>query len=380
MFLWWSNSNGDPEKSTTAIENTQHEIEELRHELSTATLSPPSNVSKAKYNKWIVAEDNQKVGMEGRLQINELSHRKEVARQQFKETMAERTTECRQQREAASARVREHRLKMQERGQRTKEQTDAQVAQARAMKLAWKQHGARNAKIYGETLRERVLEEKEMQLETRRHEANEYKASALARAQRFADESERTLEEKRQRVQRIRQETAPEVAAQSKEQFYLKRKETAEDVRQSIKDWKVEQMEHRSEFVEKTAMNHKRAVDTRNAMIDERVGLQQARAQDASNIRMNVKEMELHKEHMKLSDEAWKRESHDDAYVGRFVHPQQAELVASSLVEQVANTHRDELAARGSRPSSPGGGKPNWNTFFGNTHKNGFFHKLFGGW
>ena len=57
------------------------------------------------------------------------------------------------------------------------------------------------------------------------------------------------------------------MAAQSKEQFYLKRKETAEDVRQSIKDWKVEQMEHHSEFVEKTAMNH---MGGRHAQCDDR--------------------------------------------------------------------------------------------------------------
>ena len=73
---------------------------------------------------------------------------------------------------------------------------------------------------------------------------------------------------------------------------------------------------------------------------------------------MNVKEMELHKEHMKLSDEAWKRESHDDAYVGRFVHPQQAEARGVEPRRAGCKHASHELAARGSRPSSPGAGSP----------------------
>lgn len=378
MFLWWSNSNGSPDKN--ALEATEHEIEDLRHELQNASLTRPSGVSKAKYNKWVVAADNQRAGMDGRLQQSQLTNRREVARQQFKETMVERTTEYRQQRESASAKVREHRLKMMDRGQRTKEEADEQIAKARAMKLAWRQHGAHNAKVYGERLRERVLEEKEMQQESRRNGANEHKSEALSRAQQFAEESERQLEEKRQRVARIRQETHPDVAAKSKDHFYLRRKQVAEDVRQSVKDWKEERIENTNEFAAKVAQNHATAVSTHAAMIDHKIELQADRAFDASNIRMNVKEMELHREHMKLSAEAAKRDAHDDTYGSKFVHPQQAELVTTSAYDSIANSHRDELAARGGKPLPEGGGKPNWNTFFGNPHRNGFFETLFSGW
>ena len=358
---------------------TQHEIDELRHELQTASLTRPSNVSKAKYNKWVVAEDNQKAGTDSRLELSEMASQRESTRTEFLEAMHERTGAAREQREAAAERVREHRRQMHLRGERTKEEADEHKAVARELRLQYLRQGAQNARVYGQELRERVVEERESAQAGRRNVAIQHKMGAAERAQQFASEASRQLEEKRQRVARIREETHPQVAAKSKEHFYQRRKETAEDVRESVKDWKEEQAYRHNEHAQRAAENHAAAVTSRNNAVDNKSRLKQDRQNDASGMRNSIKEMELHREHMKLSSETRKRDNHDETFESKYVPPTQAELVTTSAYETIANAQRAELEARGGKPIVDPG-RPNWNQFFGNTHHGGFFADWFSGW
>lgn len=74
---------------------------------------------------------------------------------------------------------------------------------------------------------------------------------------------------------------------------------------------------------------------------------------------------------MKLSTEFTKREGHDSAFEGRFVAPEHAIAVERSSYDTLANTHREELAARDKPPREVS--RPNWVQYFGNTHDGGFF-------
>ena len=352
----------------------QHEVDELRHELQTAHVTKPSNVSKAKYNRWLVADDNQKVGTHSRHELAAFANERQSVKEHFQQVMQQRTSEAKEQREAASERVRQHRLRMQERGERTREEADDQIETVRQQRLAFKQHAVHNAKVYGKELRERVLEEKEAQHEARRNVAIDHKAEALDRAQRFAAESRRQLEEKRRRVQQIRQETHPSVAQHSKDQFYQRRKHVAEDVRQSVQIWREEQEYQHSEHAARAAANHAAAVETQQNVVDGMAILKDIRKDDATSIRSNLESMRLHREHMKLSVEAAKRDVHDETFINKYVPPQQAELVETSDIDRISNQHREDLLLRGPARET---GKPNWITFFGNTDHSGFFKGWF---
>ena len=75
---------------------------------------------------------------------------------------------------------------------------------------------------------------------------------------------------------------------------------------------------------------------------------------------------------MKLSAEFTKREAHDSTFEGKYVGAEQAITVEVSPYDTLANTHRDGLAERSMRPPRETG-RPDWQTFFGNTHSGGFF-------
>ena len=88
-----------------------------------------------------------------------------------------------------------------------------------------------------------------------------------------------------------------------------------------------------------------------------------------------VWQVELHNQHMKLSAEYTKREGHDMAFESKYVAPEQAIAVERSSYDTIANTHREELAARDKPPREAS--RPDWVTYFGNTHQDGFFKNVF---
>jgi hypothetical protein len=376
MFLWWSKKKDGIEAT---IDETQHEIEELRTELTTSTLTRPSPVSKARYNKWVVAEDNRTIGEKMRLENDEFTSQRESTRNEFMEAGHERAQAAREQREAAGERVRQHRADSQARAAEIKSEMEERNAHMREVKASWQQQAVRNAHIYGTEQRDRVLEERARTEESRRHAAMTLKQNALDRQEDFKASTARSLEEKRQRVARIRAETRPEVVQAAKAYFYERRKDVADDVRQSVRTWKSEASYRQQDALERARVNHEAGVQSRENAIDGKRLLQEHRRQEAGEVRDSIKVIELHREHLKLSAEAAKREVHDDAFESKFVPPPQAQIVETSAIDQVANSHRDELAAREGQLPRPRQGA-NWNTFFGNTNHDGFFNSWFSEW
>ena len=96
MFLWWSSNN----KEKQELEEKQQQVDELRDELANAKLTRPSNVSKAKYNKYVVTEDNQAVGNAVREENSELMSQRDTTRSEFLEAGHERAQAAREQRGA----------------------------------------------------------------------------------------------------------------------------------------------------------------------------------------------------------------------------------------------------------------------------------------
>lgn len=372
MFLWWSRKAPD-ESAQTAIEEEQHEIEDLKQELGSAVgLTRPSIVSKAKYNKWVVAEDNRNVGSTMREEHAGLVSQRDESRTEFLEATHERTNQTRQQREAASERVRQHRAAMQARGRNIKSQRGEAEATARTAKEQYLQYGQRNAQIYGTEQMERLRESRSERDEERRRNAMMQKQAMQDRAEQFQEATARQISERRDRVARIRHETNPEVAESSKQYFKHTRKLVADDVRESVCEWKKETQANFETALGHAKVNKQCAEETRKNAIDGKKLLVEERRRQAGEMRDSIKQIELHKEHMKLSTEYTKREGHDTTFESRFVPAEQAIAVEISSYDQIANTHREELAKRAGQPRVETG-RPAWNTFFGNTHDGGFF-------
>ena len=376
MFLWWQKRTEEP--AQVAIEEAQHEIEELKHELSsTVGLTRPSIVSKAKYNKWVVAEDNRNVGAQVREEHAGLISQRDETRNEFLEATHERTNLTRQQREAAAERVRAHRAAMQARGRELKSRREDQETTARTAKEQYLQYGQRNAQIHGTELRERLLESRAEKDEERRRNAQSLKQAQLERAEQFQEMTARQISERRDRVARIRSETTGEAVEASKQYFIQSRKAVADDVRESVTAWKTEVSANFQQALAHAKVQRQAAEETRRNVIDGKKILTEERKRQAGEVRDSIKQIELHKEHLKLSSEFSKREGHDATFESRFVPAEQAIAVEISTYEQVATSHRDELAKRADKPRAEITGRPAWNTFFGNPHDGGFFKLWF---
>lgn len=371
MFLWWTKKKEEADVLAD-IEQAKHEIDDIRQDLTSAQLVRPSPVSKAKYSKWAVAEGNRKVGDSMRDQHDGLMSQRRETREEFIDAMHGRTEAAKEQREAAAERVRQHRANMAERGKQVKSLTNNQMTSKQDLRDQYKQEGARNAQIHGVELRERLVESRAERDEARRLAAQREKQAMFERAEAFQDATSRDIEAKRERVARIREQTRPQVAEESKQMFYYGRKAVADDVRESVGEWKKEQQANYMSALLRARSNRKSAQDTRKSAFDEKISLQESRRSDATAIRNNIKQIELHREHMKLSEEFTKREVHDEAFENKFVDSDDAAIVQSSSYDTLANQHRDgldpdEIANR------PADGRGNWMQWFGNPNDDGFF-------
>jgi len=380
MFLWWSPYNKKKASPQADPEQTQRDIDVLADELSSATLARPSPVSKAKYNKWAVVETNRQVGDQMRSDGDDLNSQRRSMRSQFLQEGNQRAQAAREQREAASERVRQYREYNASRGAHGKAIQQESKRMTEENKAAWQEHGARTAMVQGVEQRERVIESRAEREEARRLAASQHKQGIAERQAGFREATKKQIMEKRSRVARIRAETKPEVAAASKEHFFSRRKEVADDVRQSVRDWRVEQHYRKEEALARARENHDMAVSAQSGAIDQQTILQEMRRQQASQMRDDIKSIEQRKEITRLTQEMVKRGVHDESYEGKFVEQDAAELVVSSAYDTLANIHRENMPEPNLEDGGFGTG--NWIRFFGSTTArlhDGFFNSFFGG-
>ena len=291
MFLWWSKKKDESVKE--AIEEEQHEVDDLKQELNTASLSRPSAVSRAKFSKWAVAEDNRLIGNAMRQEHEGLVTQREETRNEFMEASEKRTQQFRQQREAAAKRVQEHRAAMQERGRQLKGTMSDRQGTLRAAREAYQRYSQDQARIYGAETRERMLERRAEEEESRRLAARNLKFEMMERQQAFKEQHDQLISERRDRVDRIRKETHPDAAVSARQYFIDQRKAIADDVRESVCEWKKETAANFQVALDHAKLNKQDADETRKRVIDGRALLVEQRRQDASEMRDCIKQVRL---------------------------------------------------------------------------------------
>ena len=373
MFLWWRITKKDEPEP----EELEKEIEELKAELQTSALTRPSNVSKGKYNKWLVAEDNKGIGGAVRQEVQELATQREETRNEFLEQGHERAQNARDQREAAAERVKQHKKAMQEKGKQVVAEMNKGRTTARERRDEYQQHATRINQQYGAEQRERLHESIAAKEERRREAAQNVKQAMIDRAEAYQDMTQRQMEEKRERVARIREETNGHGFVEGKKHFQNVNQRNASDVRESIGEWMREKEANKRTVLMEARLKRFEAQEAFKRAVDGKKILEEKRKQDAGEMREGLRMCQLHKEQMKLSAEFQRRERHDDAFETGFVAPEQAITVEISAYETIATTHRTELSHRDMTQSrAPSGG--NWIQQFQRVD-GGFFTNWFGG-
>jgi len=171
------------------------------------------------------------------------------------------------------------------------------------------------------------------------------------------------MQEKRERVARIRAETQSEMARHSKNFFYSMRKQAADDVRASVRDWAAETHYNTERSLSRARTNRNGAYNSRRAAADGKAAVHEERRQDANAMRMNIVAMTDKKEHQRLSDAIAKRDVHDKSFEAKFVTEPEADSVLTSSYDSLASKHQQELKEREGKPGRVIG-KPDWFPIF----------------
>ena len=339
-------------------EEEKKEIEEMETRLGSPSISKPSSVSKAMYNKWLVMEEKRMQGELGRVELDAIMDRSRTSTTSFLDSWHDNVAAAKAQREAAAERVRKHREAQAQRGAHVRDQVEEQRQQLKVVKSSWVVDGAAIHKEH----KERLEVSRNEKYSKARASARALKQRELDRAAASVAECERQLEEKRQRVARIRDETKPEVVKSSKEMFYSQRLDVANGVRENVSNWRSETEQHAAEAYARAQANRAAAYGSRSNAADGKAALVESNKQTASAMRTSLESINARKSYLKLTTAAAKRNNHDEAYEAKFVGTAEATAIVSSPVDKLANAHRAD-----GLPSKRGSiiGKPNWRLPFG---------------
>jgi len=351
MFLWWRNLMGSgkdvvptPEE-VAADEAVKQEIAEMEEVLNHGP-SRPSVVSKSKYSKWETVEANRMKTEALRAELDALEAQRLQSIADFVGSGHDRTQQAKEQREAAAARVKQHKAEMQEKGMEEKRAMEERKQEDARRKQAFAEVSLKIVQMHGSEQRERTLESRTERFENNRRAAADLKQDVADRAAKFAETLMRRVEEKRQRVAAIRDQTKTEVIRQSKEMFAQRKQETAKDVRTSVKSWNAEKEYNHQQALTRARHNKSQALSSRGNVVEQRSVLIEHRKKDAMAIKNGLQAIKDRKQHQKLSAEVKNREAHDDLFEQKFVSAAQAETLVASSYDSISNVHLDELAAR----------------------------------
>lgn len=112
LFLWWESTFAkvaDPmihEQREDLKRSEREEIADMENQLSLMELTRPSNVSKAKYNHWLVADHKRLRGEEKRAEAEAVRTRNKTSAISFLNAVHDRTLQHHTEREAAAEAVR----------------------------------------------------------------------------------------------------------------------------------------------------------------------------------------------------------------------------------------------------------------------------------
>jgi len=305
------------------------EIKELRGMLSSAR-TIRSDITAAKYQRWVVQEENHALADDTRDEENEWRRQRDAQRQKHREKGHSYMLDSREQLKKDKIVAEQVRQQNQALGVQMKTELTSLREAGAAEKVAWSEHGRSLAQA-GAEQRERIrnirgegsktLAEKTALI--KREEA-EYEAQ-LARTR------SQLLQDNRAEVAIVKMQTSDEVTNQSKLYSYSLRKNMADDTRKAETEWKTEKEKKSAKFLASAHANKDEAKSTRAKAKQIREEVVQDRQRQAKAMREQMASFSAYAQKANSEGAASSKSVHDAIYAKKFVAPDDASRVQQQL-------------------------------------------------
>ena len=174
------------------------------------------------------------------------------------------------QRERRAERVREHKAANMAQGVRCREEIMTALSERSKADLERKRMGARNQRKLGYELTQRVIESRHALEGKHAKDASELRQVETERLRTAYEARAAALEEKREKVAKMRSEEGKSLPT-ARYECYWRRKQTADDVRLSVGNWRVETEENAAEFADRAKSNRELAISNFKGAVEGQV-------------------------------------------------------------------------------------------------------------
>ena len=288
-----------------------------------------SPITAAKYNKWLVGEQNRAAGQMVRKEIDSLRKDRMVAAEKHREYGNSLKSQSRDQMDrdiSLKDQVKEHN---RQRGIRVRDQVAAQKAQEEKQKQEWIAHG-RNLAMKDQLQRQKI---KQVVGENSKRVAE---MTAIAKQEEL--DYERNLREVRDKlkednireVRKVRQETADEVIDAAKEFAFEQRKALAFSTKAAEAAWRDERHAHTKAHLAKARANKADAIASREKAKELREEIKTSRQVVANAARKQQQSNKEAKEKTIMFAAGGVKDTHDTIYKKKFVPKAAAEALTNS--------------------------------------------------
>jgi hypothetical protein len=302
--------------------------------MPTSSAARDSYVSVSKFNRWVVGEQNQGAGDQGRMEQSTLRTQRVNAAESHREYGASLAAASRAQIQRDRQKCDEFRQSNLAKGHAVRDEIASQRDEAQRLKTEWVEYGRKLAEKDADQRRKikQVCGEGSQRVQDivaqQKYEEEEFKQE-LAEFRAFS------LQERQQAVQRVREETARSVTDASKEFALERRKQVANSTKSAKAQWGKEERKNTDEHLRTARKNRADAEASRAHAKKLRERIIAQRQKEASAAKEAMRRNKLVRDQMALDQGAGVKAVHDSIYRAKYVPPDSADLLATSKYGRV---------------------------------------------
>uniref|UniRef100_A0A7S2HSP6 Uncharacterized protein n=1 Tax=Haptolina brevifila TaxID=156173 RepID=A0A7S2HSP6_9EUKA len=308
----------------------QQEIEELNQLISSSSGSiRESPITAAKYNRWLVGEQNRGAGSVVRREVDHLNNARQDFHTRHKEYGQSLKEAGNEQMRRDHEKVEMMRQQNLAKGAMVKAEVIAQKAQEQKQKEEWMAHGrtlGARAQMQKQRIRDVVGEGSkrvaEMAAKTKQEELDYERELAGVRS--------KLLQDNKSEVEKVRNETADEVIDASKEFAFEQRKSLAFTTKAAEAAWKDERNVNTKNFLAKAHANKADAQASRAKAKELREEIEATRREVANVARKQQQSNKEQKDKIIMFASGGIKDTHDQIYRKKYVPTDAANKLQNS--------------------------------------------------
>lgn len=294
-----------------------------------------SDITAAKYHRWIVQEENHALAEDTRDEETEWRRQRDEQRRKHREKGHSYMIDSREQLRKDKWVAEQVRQQNQALGIQMKSELASLKEAGEAEKVAWSEHGRALAQAGAET-RERIRSIRGEGSKTLAEKTALIKREEAEFEAQLARTRSEQLRDNRAEVALVKTQTSDEVTNASKFYSYTMRKSMADDTRRAEHEWKSEKELKSAKFLN-TAHAHKDdARSTRAKAKQVREEIVADRQRQAKQMREQMASFSAYAQKVNSEGAASSKSVHDAIYAKKFVAPDDA----SRVQQQLATTKR----------------------------------------